>query len=93
MELLLELTVMLAIINSILLVILVSVYGRTTIRTRAIYPAGFLVFSVLMLIQRALNALGYSLNPSSIGDEAYPSTSIVGILELGGLPTHPRITV
>jgi hypothetical protein len=91
MELLLELAVVLDIINSILLVIPVSVYGRTMRRTRAVYPIGFLVFSVLVLIQSALNALGDPLNAPPIGDEAYPSTSIVGIHELADLLTLPRI--
>jgi hypothetical protein len=93
MELLLELAVMLASINSILLVILISVHARTTIRTGVIYPTDFLVFSVPVLIQRAPNALGYPLNQPSICDDACPSTSIVGILELAGLPAHPRITI
>ena len=93
MEFLFELAVALAAANSILLVILATVYGRTAVRTRAAYPLGLFLFSLLLLVQSAGTAFGYLLNSPFIGDAAYPFMSVVGGFELAGLLALLRITI
>jgi len=93
MEALLELAILLAGANSVLLVILALVYARTAIRTRAAYPVGLLIFSLLLLFQSLGTAVGYFVNARYLADEAYPFMSIVGGFELAGLLALLRITI
>ena len=93
MEFLFGLAVTLSIINSVLLVVLAAVYGRTAVRTRAAYPLGLFLFSLLLLVQNAGTAFGYMANSSVIGDSFYPFMSIVGGFELAGLLALLRITL
>jgi hypothetical protein len=93
LEFLFGLAVALAAINSILLIALASVYGRTALHTHAAYPFGLFFFSMLLLLQNVGTAFGYLFDSSFIGDAAYPFMSLVGAFELAGLLALLRITV
>jgi hypothetical protein len=93
LELLFGLAILFAGINTILLALLATVYAKTALRTRAGYPLGLLIFSLLLLFQSAGTALGYIWSAPYLGDEAYPFMSIVGAFELVGLLALVRITI
>jgi hypothetical protein len=93
LEILLGTAILLSAVDSVLLAVLATVYGKTAIRTRAAYPLGLLIFSVLLLVQSAGTALGYFFASPYLGDQAYPFMSIVGGFELAGLIVLLRITL
>jgi hypothetical protein len=93
MEVLLWLAILFAAANSVLLAVLAFVYGRTALRTRAAYPIGLLVFTLLLLLQSLGTSLGYFLDAPFLGDEAYPFMTMVGGFELVGLLALLRITI
>lgn len=93
LEILLGTAILLATIDSVLLAVLATVYGKTAIRTRAAYPLGLFIFSVLLLVQSAGTALGYFFASPYLGDQAYPFMALVGGFELAGLVVLLRITL
>jgi hypothetical protein len=92
-ELLLLLSITLYAVVSLLLVFLIYTYGRTFASTRARYPLGLLFFSLLLLVQSAGTALGYSFFGEYIGDQAYPFMFGMAAFELAGVGALLRITV
>ena len=93
MEPLLMLSVGLYALVAIILAALVYTYGKTALSTRAAYPIGLLIFSLLLLVQSAGTALGYVLFGDYIGDEAYPFMLGMSAAELVGVAALFRITV
>ncbi len=78
---------------SALLAFLAYTYARTAISTRAAYPLGLLVFSLLLLVHSAGTALGYTLFEGSIGDSAYPFMFGMAVVELVGVAALLKITL
>lgn len=78
---------------SLILAFLAYTYGRTALSTRAAYPLGLLVFSLLLLVHSAGTALGYSFFSESIGDSAYPFMFGMAGVELIGVAALLRITL
>lgn len=93
MSLLLSLAVLLYSISSGLLAILAYVYGKTALSTKARYPLGLFLFSLLLLLQSAGTAYTYIFMGGYFGEEALPSMSIMGSLELVGVAALLRITL
>lgn len=90
---LLSLAILLYAINSVLLAVLAYVYGRTAISTRARYPLGLFIFSILLLLQSAGTAAGYLFLSPYFGQEAVPFMSLMAPLELAGVLALLRITL
>ncbi len=90
---LLTLAIVLYSVNSALLVVLAYVYGRTALSTRAAYPAGLFIFSVLLLAQCAGTALSYAFMSEYFLDEAIPTMPVMGSLELVGILALLKITL
>jgi len=93
MESLLSLAIAMYVVISVLLAFLAYTYGKTAVSTRAKYPLGLLIFSLLLLIHSAGTALGYSFFANYIGDPAYPFMFGMGLAELGGIVALLRITM
>ncbi len=93
MEPLLLLAIGLYSVNAVLLGGLAYVYGRTAIRTRAAYPMGLFIFSILLLAHALGTALGYSFFSAYLGSEAFPFMSAMGAFELVGITVLVRITL
>lgn len=93
MEAMLTLAIALNVANAAILALLATIYGRTALRTRAAYPLGLFLFSVLLLLHSAGTAAGYYFNANYFGDEAIPFMSVVGIFELAGLSALLKITI
>lgn len=78
---------------SILLAFLTYTYGKTAFSTKAKYPLGLMIFSLLLLIHSAGTALGYSFFANYIGDPAYPFMFGMGAAELVGITALLRVTL
>jgi len=88
----LTLAVALYLVDAVFFAILSYAYARTALSTRARYPTGLLVFSVLLLIQSAGTALTYYTFSDYLGD-ASPFMSLMGTMELVGVAILAKITL
>ena len=86
------LTVSLASINSVLLLILLLLYGRIVIKSRATYAVGLMIFALLLLAQNLLSVFAFVAEPF-FDTGALPYLSGISALELGGLIVLLRITL
>lgn len=93
MEPLLELSVGLYAVISVLLAFLAYTYAKTFLSTKASYPLGLLVFSLMLLVHSAGTALGYTFFEEYIGGAAYPFMFGMASVELVGVAALLRITV
>ncbi len=89
---LLTLAIVLYTTNAVLFGFLAYVYGKTALSTRAKYPVGLFVFSILLLLHSAGTAAAYFFLGPYFGDEAVPYMSVMGSLELVGVLALLRIT-
>ncbi len=93
MNLLLLLSIALYTVNSVVLVILIYVYGKTALSTRAKYPMGLLLFSVLLFIHSAGTASAYLFLGNYFGSEVVPYMSAMASFEFVGVLALLRITI
>jgi len=93
MSTLLTLAIVLYAANSVLLVVLASVYGKTALSTRAKYPIGLFIFSILLLLQSAGTAAAYLFLSPYFGEEAVPYMSTMALFELAGVAALLRISL
>ena len=80
-------------VNAVFFGSLAYVYGRTAYSTRARYPIGLFIFSVVLLLQSAGTALAYVFLSPYFGDEAVPYMLVMGTFELAGVLALLKITV
>lgn len=90
---LLTFAILLYAVNAVLFGFLAYVYGKTALSTRAKYPIGLFVFSILLLLHSAGTAAAYFFLGPYFGDEAVPYMSIMGSFELVGVLALLRITL
>jgi len=93
MDPLLVAAIILYAVNSLLLSLLAYTYGRTWLSTRAKYPLGLFVFSLLLLLQSVGTAAAYLFLSPYFGSEAVPFMSLMASFELVGVVALLRITL
>jgi hypothetical protein len=93
LETMMLLTVSLASVNSVLLVVLLFVYGKIVLKTKAMYAVGLMIFAFLLLAQNLLSVFAFVTMQPFFGSEALPYLSGIAALELGGLVALLRITL
>ncbi|MHB8701851.1 MAG: hypothetical protein ACYC7D_12670 [Nitrososphaerales archaeon] len=87
------LTVSLASINSILLLVLLFLYGKIVLKTRASYAVGLMIFAVLLLAHNLLSIFAYVDMEPFFGAAALPYLSGIAALELGGIIMLLKVTL
>jgi len=85
MELLMDVAIGIAGINSVILLGLVYLYAKLAIKSRATYSFGLCFFAVMLLLQNLLTAFAYGTMSPLFGTDALPYLSAVGGAELAGL--------
>ena len=83
----------LATVNSAILIGLIYLYARISIRSRAAYSVGLAIFAGLLLVHNLLTAVAYGTMSPLFGSEALPYLSAMSGAELAGLLVLLRITV
>jgi hypothetical protein len=79
------LTVGLSVLNSALLLVLLAIYGKIVIKTRASHAIGLVLFAFLLLMQNLLSIFAYiTMNPY-FESGVLPYLSAIAALELGSL--------
>lgn len=93
METMMMVAVGLASANSIILLVLLFVYSKIVLKTKAMYAAGLLIFAVLLLAHNLLTISAYVLMAPVFEAEAMPFPLGISALELGGLAVLVKITL
>ncbi|HUI24339.1 MAG TPA: hypothetical protein VLY82_08140 [Nitrososphaerales archaeon] len=92
MELLMDIAIGIAGINSAILLGLVYLYAKIAVKSRAAYSFGLCFFAAMLLIQNLLTAFAYGTMSPLFGSDALPYLSIIGGTELAGLLGLLRMT-
>ncbi len=87
------LAVILYSVDAVLFGFLSYVYGRTAMSTKAKYPIGLTIFSLLLLFQSAGTAISYVLFGGYIGDDVVPSMVTMATFEFVGVVALLRTTL
>lgn len=80
-------------VNSLLLLVLLFLYGKIVFKTRATHPAGLFVFALFLLAQNLLTVFSYLDMQLSFGEVVVPYLSVIGALELVSLSVLLRVTL
>jgi len=80
-------------LNVAILIGLLYIYAKITLRSRALYPAGLVLFATLLLLQNLVTAYSYFVMTPFFGDAVLPYLATISILEFGGLITLTRVSL
>ncbi len=87
------LTVVLSGVNSILLILLLAVYGKIVIKTKAVHSIGLMVFALLLLAQNLLAVFSYIDMDLYFGSGVVPYLLGISALELASLVVLVIVTL
>jgi hypothetical protein len=87
-----DLAVIFAVLNAIVLAILLAVYGKIAIKSRAAHSIGLVVFAVFLLAQNLVTIIAYVSMSPLFEPNALPALSGISALEFAGLLVLAKIT-
>lgn len=87
-----DIAVVFATLNSIILLSLLVIYGRIAGKTRASYSVGLMIFAVFLLAQNLATIYSYVDMAPFFEPQALPFLSSISALEFVGLLVLARIT-
>lgn len=82
-----------SIVNMIILGILMSIFGKMYVRTKAQMPLGMIVFSVMLFLHNTIGAYAYFSMSELFSQEIFPYLLGVHIAELAGILIFLKITM
>lgn len=88
-----DVAVVFSALNAALLVVLLYVFARIAIRSRASHSVGLMFFALLLLANSLLTAYSYATMAPFFGKEALPYLSTISVLEFVGLAVLLKITL
>lgn len=88
-----EVAIVFSTLNSALLLVLLFIYARIAVRSRASHSVGLMFFATLLLANSALTAYSYVTMAPFFGNEALPFLSMMSVLEFVGLAVLLKITL
>jgi len=87
-----EVAVVFAFLNSVILLFLIVLYGRIATKTRASYSIGLMIFAFFLLAQNLATIYSYVAMAPFFEPQALPFLSSISALEFVGLLVLARIT-
>ena len=87
-----QIAVILACLNSAVLVFLLVLYGRIASKTKSMYSLGLVIFALFLLAQNMATVLSYLMMAPFFEPEALPFLSTFSGLEFIGLVVLAKIT-
>jgi len=87
-----EVAVVFAFLNSVILLFLIVLYGRIAAKTRASYSIGLMIFAFFLLAQNLATIYSYVAMAPFFEPQALPFLSSISALEFVGLLVLARIT-
>ena len=91
--LMMDLAVLLASVNSLLLVGLVLLYVRIAVRSRAVYPAGLVIFAAFLLLHNLLTVYSYVSMTPLFAEATLPYLFSIGLFETVGITALLKVTL
>jgi hypothetical protein len=88
-----DITVAFSCVNSILLLVLLFLYGKIVFKTKAMYPIGLFLFALFLLAQNLLAVFSYADMQAYFGDAVLPFLSGIAALELVSLSVLLKVTL
>ena len=88
----LDLAVIFAGLNTVVLVVLLVIYGRIAVKSRAVYSVGLVMFALFLLAQNLMTVLAYVVMSPLFGQGSLPALSGISALEFVGLLVLAKIT-
>lgn len=82
-----------ATINVILLLGLIYLYSMIIMKTRAAYPAGLLIFAILVLAQNIVTIFEYTAMGGAWSNKLDTVVMVVTMCECGGLLALLKVTI
>lgn len=87
-----DVAVIFAVLNTIVLVVLLSLYGKIALKSRAAHSVGLVVFALFLLAQNLVTVAAYLTMSPLFGHSALPALSGISALEFVGLLVLAKIT-
>jgi hypothetical protein len=87
-----DIAVIFATMNSVILFVLLVIYGRIVTKTRASYSIGLMIFALFLLAQNLATIYSYVDMAPFFEPQALPFLSSISALEFVGLLVLARIT-
>jgi hypothetical protein len=87
-----DLAVVFAVLNTIVLIALLTIYGRIAVKSRAAHSVGLVIFAVFLLAQNLMTVFAYVTMDQFFGPGALPELSGISALEFVGLLVLAKIT-
>ncbi|MEM3143607.1 MAG: hypothetical protein QXW91_03160 [Candidatus Nitrosotenuis sp.] len=82
-----------SIANMVVLGVLMFVFGRMYVRTKAQLPLGMIVFSVMLFLHNIIGAYAYFAMSQLFAEEIFPYLLGVHIAELAGILIFLKVTL
>ena len=82
-----------SIINMIVLGVLIHIFGKMYVKTRAQLPLGMIVVASMLFLHNVIGAFAYFSMDQIFSSEIFPYMLGVGIAELAGLLIFLKITL
>lgn len=82
-----------SVLNAALLLVLLYIFVKIAVRSRASHSIGLTFFTLLLLANSVLTAYSYATMAPFFGKEALPYLSTVSVLEFVGLSVLLKITL
>jgi hypothetical protein len=93
MALLMDISSLVSMANMAILVVLLVVYARIYIKTRATFTIGLAVFVSMLMLHNGIAVYGYFAMAPLYSDELLPYFAGIHIAELAGLISLLKVTV
>ena len=87
-----EIAVIFAILNVAVLLLLIALYSRIALKSRAAHSLGLLIFAIFLLAQNLLTIAAYVTMSPLFGSGALPALSMISGFEFFGLVVLAKIT-
>lgn len=88
-----DLTIIFAGLNTILLAGLLYLYSRIFRKSRALYTVGLIIFALALLLQNAMTVFAYLTMAPFFAEEVLPYLLAIAILEFASVGTVTAITL
>jgi len=93
MEPMMYVAIIFSTLNSALLLVLLYIFAKIAIRSRASHSIGLTFFALLLLANSGLTAFSYATMAPFFAAEALPFLSTISVLEFVGLAVLLKITL
>lgn len=93
MTLLMDVSSIVSMVNTVILVVLLAMYANIYRRTRATFTIGLIVFAGMLMLHNIIAIYGYFAMAPLYSDDLLPYFAVIHIAELVGLIALLKVTI